>query len=150
MQAEFAFYLVAALGILGFGVHRFARHGGRVPARPVQSAPECTAEGIEKNEFQVSYATPEFEWSGHANATIPLKTLTYKQYECLEDARYGFRIVGRSPSERKLPQVHKTRAHSLKTVASLLKHGFLYRDESGGHLITDHGLNALEVCSVRY
>ena len=54
------------------------------------------------------------------------------------------------PTERKQPQPHKTRAHGLKTVASLKKHGFLEDDGEGGYLITDRGLNALEVCSVRY
>jgi hypothetical protein len=81
---------------------------------------------------------------------LPIKILTYKQYECLEDARYGFKIVGLPPTERKLPQPHKTRAHGLGTVASLAKHGFLSEDGNGGYVITDHGLNALEVCSVRY
>ncbi len=98
----------------------------------------------------MSYAPPEFEWSGTTTGALPLKTLTYKQYECLEDARYGFRIVALPPSERKEPQAHKTRAHGLKTVASLHKHGFLDDDGAGGYVITDHGLNALEVCSVRY
>ena len=81
---------------------------------------------------------------------MPVKTLTYNQYECLEDARYGFKIVGLKPSERHLPQSHKTRAHGLKTVASLAKHGFLSMAQEGRYVITDHGLNALETCSVRY
>ena len=81
---------------------------------------------------------------------MPLRTLTYKQYECLEDARYGFKIVGITPTERKKEQPHKTRAHGVKTVASLLKHGFLTSDGADGQVITDHGLNALEVCDVRY
>ena len=45
---------------------------------------------------------------------------------------------------------HKTRAHGLKTVASLAKHGFLSMAQEGRYVITDHGLNALETCSVRY
>ena len=81
---------------------------------------------------------------------MPLKTLTYKQYECLEDARYGFKIVGITPIGRKKEQPHKTRAHGVKPVASLLKHGFLTPDGSNGQVIIDHGLNALEVCDVRY
>jgi len=104
----------------------------------------------EESAYEVSYAPPEFEWSGTTTGALPIKILTYKQYECLEDARYGFRIVAVPPSERKQPQPHKTRAHGLKTVASLHKHGFLDDDGDGGYLITDHGLNALEVCSVRY
>ncbi len=104
----------------------------------------------EESSYRVSYVPPEFQWSGHVSGTLPIKILTYKQYECLEDARYGFRILGLPPSERKLPQPHKTRAHGIKTVASLAKHGFLDGDDEVGYLITDHGLNALEVCSVRY
>ena len=149
MQAEFAVLLVVVFGVLGFGVYRLARPAARHRARPAQPKPERSDGGV-KDEFKVSYVPPEFEWSGTTSGTISLKTLTYKQYECLEDARYGFRILGLSPSERRLPQAHKTRAHSAKTVASLSKHGFLNEDGTGGHLITDHGLNALEVCSVRY
>ena len=107
-------------------------------------------ESPEKVDYKISYAPSDMEWSGSTSGTLPLKTLTYKQYECLEDARYGFRIVALPPSERKQPQPHKTRAHGLKTVASLQKHGFLDDDGTGGYVITDHGLNALEVCSVRY
>ena len=90
------------------------------------------------------------EWSGSTSGTLPLKTLTYKQYECLEDARYGFKIIGVTPTERKKEQPHKTRAHGQKTVASLVRHGFLISDGEAGFVITDHGLNALEVCDVRY
>ncbi len=79
-----------------------------------------------------------------------MKILTHKQHECLEDARYGFRIVGLPPTERKQPQPYKTRAHDLKTAASLKKHGFLEGDDEGGYLITDRGLDALEVCGVRH
>ncbi|MES2402150.1 MAG: hypothetical protein V4573_19315 [Pseudomonadota bacterium] len=104
----------------------------------------------ETSGYQVSYAPPQFEWSGNSSGILPVKTLTYNQYECMEDARYGFRIVGLPPSERNLPQPHKTRAHGLKTVASLSKHGFLQADPAGGYVITDLGLNALAVCSVRY
>lgn len=116
------------------------------------SAPvaEVDRRSEEDSTSRVSYVPPEFQWSGHVSGSLPIKILTYKQYECLEDARYGFRIVGLPPSERKLPQPHKTRAHGLKTVASLAKHGFLDEDGADGYMITDHGLNALEVCSVRY
>ena len=141
---EVAFFLasLALLGLLGFGVYRFTRR--KAPASPV-SAPK-----VDDNAFQVSFAPPEFEWSGNSTGTLRIKTLTFKQYECLEDARYGFRIVALPPSERKQAQPHKTRAHGLKTVASLAKHGFLADDQLAGYVITDLGLNALEVCSVRY
>ena len=141
---EFAVLLVllALLGLLGVGVLRFTR---RKPA-PAPSAPQKPEDGA----YEVSFAPPEFEWSGNISGTLRVKTLTYKQYECLEDARYGFKIVAAPPSERKNAQPHKTRAHGLKTVASLAKHGFLADDSQSGYVITDLGLNALEVCSVRY
>lgn len=131
------------LGLLRFAWLRKSRGGNAADSSPALTTPD-------DNAYQVSYAPPEFEWSGTTTGALPLKTLTYKQYECLEDARYGFRIVGVPPSERKLPQPHKTRAHGLKTVDSLHKHGFLDDDGQGGYVITDHGLNALEVCTVRY
>lgn len=104
----------------------------------------------DENTYKVSYAPPQFEWSGHSAGALPVKTLSYKQYDCLEDARYGFRIVGVHPSARDQPQPHKTRAHSLKTVASLARHGFIVGNAEEGYVITDQGLNAIEVCSVRY
>lgn len=134
--------LLALLGLLGFGVYRLTRRRSQ-PARVTPSKPDDSA-------YQVSFAPPEFEWSGHSTGMLRVKTLTYKQYDCLEDARYGFRIVAVPPSERKLPQPQKTRSHGLKTVASLAKHGFLVDDQHAGYVITDLGLNALEVCSVRY
>ncbi|MES2509017.1 MAG: hypothetical protein V4625_03765 [Pseudomonadota bacterium] len=154
MQAESVVLLsmgMAVLGFGGFGIYRFSRrkaatgHGSvaKTALRNDRPAPD-------DSEYQVSYAPPEFEWSGNSTGSLPVKTLTYKQYECLEDARYGFRIVGLPPTERHLPQPHKTRAHSLKTVASLSKHGFLKTEADGGHTISDMGLNALAVCSVRY
>lgn len=138
----FVALVLVFLGILGFVWVRMGRRKTEVP-QPPPAPPQDSA-------YQVSYAPPEFEWSGTTTGALPLKVLTYKQYECLEDARYGFRIVGVQPTERKRPQPHKTRAHGLKTVASLHKHGFLDDDGSGGYIITDHGLNALEVCNVRY
>ncbi len=131
-----------ALGVLGLWLYR--RNKTRALPVPV-SVP-----AVDPQAYQVSYAPPQFEWSGNSTGTLPLKTLTYKQYECLEDARYGFRIVGLPPSERGQPQAHKTRAHGLRTVESLSGHGFLSGNARDGYAITDLGLNALEVCSVRY
>ena len=105
---------------------------------------------IEKVSYEISYIPSDIEWSGSVADALPIKTLTYKQYDCLEDARYGFKIVGVTPSERKLAQPHKTRAHGQKTVASLVKHGCLTPDSGGGYVINDLGLNALEACDVRY
>ncbi|MDP3413665.1 MAG: hypothetical protein Q8S16_10775 [Polaromonas sp.] len=142
---ESVVFVLIVLALLGLAVFAWQR-------RTRRKADSTTAREAahEESAYQVSYAPPEFEWSGTTTGALPLKTLTYKQYECLEDARYGFRIVAVAPSERKQAQPHKTRAHGLKTVASLHKHGFLDEDGTGGYVITDHGLNALEVCSVRY
>ena len=134
--------VLVVLGLIGFAVYRMNKR-----KRPVASAP---LEPVEKNAFKVSYVPSDIEWSGSTSGTLPLKTLTYKQYECLEDARYGFKIVGVTPSRRKDAQPHKTRAHGQKTVASLVKHGFLAMDSENTYVITDHDLNALEVCDVRY
>ena len=139
------YWSVAALivmGLIGFGVYRTNQ-------RKRQSAP-ATRNTADKNAFKISYAPSDMEWSGSTLGNLPLKTLTYKQYECLEDARYGFKIVGVTPSERKDLQPHKTRAHGQKTVASLVKHGFLSAGDENTYVITDFGLNALEVCDVRY
>lgn len=143
------FMVVVALGLLGWGMYRvMKRRAAGSPAAGGQAEPHSRP--LDDSTYRVSYAPPEFEWSGTTTGALPVKILTYKQYECLEDARYGFRIVGLPPTERKQPQPHKTRTHGLTTVASLKKHGFLEDDGEGGYLITDRGLNALEVCSVRY
>lgn len=138
-------FLVMLLGLLVLASRRFFSRRSADPSAEVMPGPRS-----EDSSYKVSYAAPEFEWSGTTTGALPLKILTYKQYECLEDARYGFRIAAVAPSERKQPQPHKTRAHGQKTVASLVRHGFLNPDGEGGYVITDHGLNALEVCSVRY
>ena len=139
--------LLLLLLLGGCGVYLLRRRRSASRASPTPPV-DRKAEG--DSTYRVSYVPPEFQWSGHVSGSLPIKILTYKQYECLEDARYGFRIVGLPPSERNLAQPHKTRAHGLKTVASLAKHGFLDDDGKGGYMITDHGLNALEVCTVRY
>lgn len=146
------FVALTVLGLLGFAGYRFKRYKRERQSTnkgPTQDSLQSTPEA-EKPDFQIRYAPSDMEWSGSTSGAMPLKTLTYKQYECLEDARYGFRIVGVTPTERKNEQPHKTRAHGLKTVASLVKHGFLMTDGDYGYVITDHGLNALEVCDVRY
>lgn len=145
--------LLVLLGLLGWGVYHVKRRrasGSATPEAGVDPYRRTAHSTLEDSTYRVSYAPPEFEWSGAVTGALPVKILTYKQYECLEDARYGFRIVGLPPTERKQPQPYKTRAHGLKTVASLEKHGFLAKDPEGGFVITDLGLNALEVCSVRY
>lgn len=134
--------VVALLGLLGYAGYRVLKRK-RAGARASKA-------GRGDADFKVSYAPSKFEWSGNSIGDLPVKTLTYHQYECLEDARYGFKIVGLPPTERKREQPHKTRAHGLKTVASLSKHGFLLATGDGSYIITDQGLNALEVCSVRY
>lgn len=133
---------LGCLLLLGYTVHRKHQRRRRVVPEPMEPA--------EKSAYKISYAPSSRKWSGSTSSTLPLKTLTYKQYECLEDARYGFKIVGVTPSARKKAQPHKTRAHGQKTVASLARHGFLALSDETGYVITDFGLNALEVCDVRY
>ena len=136
---------LATLGLLGL----FVFAGYRISKR--RRAAESTSKAPQRHsEFKISYAPSDMKWSGSTNGTLPLKTLTYKQYECLEDARYGFKIVAVLPTVKHLPQPHKTRAHGMKTVASLVKHGFLDKVDDDTHTINDSGLNALVVCSVRY
>ena len=144
MELVIALVLLALAGCVAYLLTR------RKAAAVAASSPDSDNNAEEDSSYRVSYVPPEFEWSGTVTGALPIKVLTYKQYECLEDARYGFKIVGLPPTERKLPQPHKTRAHGLRTVASLAKHGFLDEDGNGAYIITDRGLNALEVCSVRY
>ena len=130
------------LGLLGFAVYRLKKHKPSVSF--ASQRPE------EKRPYEISYASSGKEWSGSTSGALPIKVLTYRQYECLEDARYGFNIVGVTPTGRKAVQPHQTRAHGQKTVASLLKHGFLASTDAKIYVITDLGLNALQVCDVRY
>lgn len=134
--------------LAGFAAGRIAKRKRR--AKSKQPDPSPLQPQPSENPYKISYIPSDMEWSGSTAEVLPIKTLTYKQYDCLEDARYGFKIVGLTPTERKKEQAHKTRAHGLKTVASLVRLGFLKPDGGGGHAITDLGLNALEVCKVRY
>ena len=138
--------VVAICAVTAVAVYRLAKSKCSTPA----PAPAIVEAKPSENNFKISYVPSDMQWSGSTAEALPLKTLTFKQYECLEDARYGFKIIGATPSECKLPQAHKTRAHGLKTVSSLAKHGFLTTDDHDGYLINDRGLNALEVCDVRY
>ncbi|NQW93576.1 MAG: hypothetical protein HQ446_06020 [Polaromonas sp.] len=71
-----------------------------------------TAESaVEKISYKITYAPSDMEWSGSTSDTMAFKTLTYKQYECLENARYGFKIASVTPTKSKKVQPHKTRAH---------------------------------------
>ncbi len=135
-------FALAMLGLLGFAGYRFFKR--KPVVTPAAKAP------ADESAYKISYAPSDMEWSGSTNGALPLKTLTYKQYECLEDARYGFKIVAVLPTARHQLQPHKTRAHGMKTVASLAKHGFLSEVDDGTYVINDLGLNALAVCSVRY
>ena len=146
-------FFVVAVALLGVGalfwvLRSKATRAAAVAHRSAQVRPGSESEP--KSGDSVTYAPPEFEWSGNSNGTLPLKVLTYKQYECLEDARYGFKILARKPTEIDAPLPEKTRGHGLKTVASLSKHGFLSILPEGAYVITDHGLNALATCNIRY
>lgn len=149
---ELVIFVALAATLLGVGAYWFAkaRKARRRRARALAVRPLAPVHSHPDTGNSVSFAPPEFEWSGNSSGVMPLKVLTYKQYECLEDARYGFRIVGLKPTELKLQQPHKTRGHSQKTVTSLSRHGFLTIISDGGYAITDHGLNALTTCTVRY
>ena len=154
-MVELVVFILVIAGILAIlGLRGLSFSWRKTVAQPVHKSATVRTAKPDAPPASVSFAPPEFEWSGHSISTLPLKTLTYKQYECLEDARYGFRIIGRPPSERDRVSPLKTRVHGLKTVASLHKHGFLGLDGVGasevGYVITDLGLNALEVCNVRY
>ncbi len=138
-----AIAMLAVLGLAGYFLIKRQRNNKHKLASTSESV-------VDKIPYKISYAPSDMEWSGSTSGTLPLKTLTYKQYECLEDARYGFKVVGITPTERKIEQPHKTRAHGQKTVASLARHGFLISNGEDGFVITDLGLNALEVCDVRY
>ena len=149
-----AMVIASAVTALYFWVHRHRKPqmlGTSVltPAPPPEPDP-LPVHAADQTPYKISYVPSDKEWSGSTNGALPLKTLTYKQYECLEDARYGFKIVGVKPTERKNEQHHKTRAHGQKTVASLVRHGFLISNGDEAFIVTDHGLNALEVCDVRY
>ena len=141
-NVSWIFLALVILGLLVFaGYHISKQRRATIDASKTTQAP---------NDFKISYVPSDMEWSGSTSGTLPLKTLTYKQYECLEDAKYGFKIVGVLPTAKHQPQPHKTRAHGMKTVASLVKHGFLSDAGDSTYVITDLGLNALAVCSVRY
>lgn len=100
----FVSFLVIFLLILGgLGLWLYRRSQSSVPPLP---PPQAVVPNAPK-DHQISYAPPQFEWSGNSTNALPIKTLSYKQYECLEDARYGFRIVGLPPSERKQAQPPK-------------------------------------------
>ena len=98
-------WTVAVLVLIGFAVHRMNKR-----KRPVAPA---ALEPVEKTAYKISYAPSDMEWSGSTSGTLPLKTLTYNQYECLEDARYGFKIVGLTPSAR----MAKKQLHHLSGMA---------------------------------
>ena len=150
--AVWIFVALAVLALLGFAGYRYGKDKRTYKStnQPANEAATSSPAAAEGSPYKISYVPSDMEWSGSISGVMPLKTLTYKQYECLEDARYGFKVVGVTPTERKKEQPHKTRAHGQKTVASLARHGFLLSDGADGYVITDHGLNALEVCDVRY
>lgn len=163
MDAVYAIFLgLGLLGLLGLvarGVYAvYARHAdfrfnraAKVAEAAKGDAPLAASDSaVDQGALPVDYAPSSRQWSGSSVGELPLKMLTYRQYECLEDARYGFTVVGVSRLERDNAQPLKTRAHGKKTVASLAKHGFLVGSNDSGFAITDLGLNALAVCSVRY
>ena len=151
--------LLGLLGLAAYGLYAayaaLARSGVALTKQEKKTATAhallaATPPYAANDEFKISYAPSSEQWSGTSVGDLPVKMLTFRQYDCLEDARYGFTIVGLSPLELQSPQPHKTRAHGKKTVDSLAKHGFLAGNSERGFAITDLGLRALAVCSVRY
>lgn len=138
------FGLVARVVYVAYAAYRESRFGQALTPSATAAPPAAAV------DFTIEFAPSSRQWSGSSGGEMPLKMLTFRQYECLEDARYGFKIVGVTRLELQNEQPLKTRAHGKKTVASLAKHGFLVGDSEHGFSITDHGLNALAVCSVRY
>jgi hypothetical protein len=98
------------------------------------------------------YDNPSLRWSGHVGKPLPLKTLTFRQFDCLDDARQGFMILADLPSGTSGKTGDRLRYHAPRTVESLHKHGFLAEISSNqdAFRITDHGLHAVEACTVRY
>ena len=138
---------LAVLGLLGFAAYRCRKQQfDRMAATLASFQPRLAAE---QAPYKISYAPrhrveQQHKWC-HASKNVDLQT-----YEGLEDARYGLRIVWLTPIERKKERPHKTRTHGLKTVDSIVRREFLISDGKDGHVIADHGLNALEVCNVKY
>lgn len=148
--------LLGLLGLAAYGLYaahifyadyRLALADKAGTALPPRAA---TVAAALEAELAIDYAPSSKQWSGSSAGELPLKVLTYRQYECLEDAHYGFTIVGVTKLEQQNALPLKTRAHGKKTVDSLVKHGFLEGAAEQGFSITDRGLNALAVCSVRY
>ena len=121
---------LVVLALLGMAVYGYRQYN--IKRKRNENAASALLPTADKSPYKISYVPSDMEWSGSISGAMPLKTLTYKQYECLEDARYGFKVVGLTPTERKKEQPHKTRAHGLKTVASLVRHGFLIADGADG------------------
>ena len=152
--------LLGLLGLLAYGLYSayaaYVQSGRALAAKEqkkvaaVPAALGAISPAAAAGEFKISFAPSSQQWSGTSIKDLPIKVLTFRQYECLEDARYGFTVVGVNSLELQSPQPHKTRAHGKKTVASLAKHGFLAGDSERGFAITDDGLHALAVCGVRY
>lgn len=143
------FGFVARVAYVAYAAYRESRFG-QAPTPAATAAPPADIPPAATVDLAIEFAPSSKQWSGSSGGELPLKMLTFRQYECLEDARYGFNIVGVTRLELQNEQPLKTRAHGKKTVASLAKHGFLVGNDEQGFSITDHGLNALAVCSVRY
>jgi hypothetical protein len=100
--------------------------------------------------FSVAPSTQQGAWSGISHGPLPVSTLTMPQYKCLADASYGVRIVIAPLTRLDCLQPDGCSTHAAKTVDSLVNHGFLADDELGGYTITDVGLRAREVLSVKW
>lgn len=153
-------WILLAIGcsaaLLAFLAIRHAKKSQPVQ-RPARQ-PEDVVSGASTPSSQPSqssiYDNPTLRWSGHTGRPLPLKTLTYRQFDCLDDARHGFMILADLPSGTSGKQGNRIRFHAPRTVESLHKHGFLAEitdaADDAAFRITDHGLHAVEACTVRY
>jgi hypothetical protein len=108
-------------------------------------------DGVTSDEhLSVSPTTQRATWSGISHGPLPVSNLTMPQYECLAEASYGVRIVIGPLARLNCLQPDGSSTHGAQTVESLASHGFLADDKRGGYTITDVGLRASQVLSVKY
>ena len=75
MELVIALVLLALAGCVACLLNR------RKAAAMAASSPDSDNNAEEDSSYRVSYVPPEFEWSGTVTGALPIKVLTYKQYE---------------------------------------------------------------------
>jgi hypothetical protein len=139
-----------AIGMMALAGATWLSYGLVKRARPAPAMPAPVVPVQDSSPGNSIYDNPTLRWSGQSTRALALKTLTYRQFDCLDDARQGFAIFADLPSGTSGKQEGRIRHHGPRTVESLEKHGFLEEREEGRYAITDHGLHAVEACTVRY